>query len=224
MELQDWADMADQEDFARLQGFPHPKGMKFFEDVLMQLEESSVRTDYLMRDYNEIEAPGDFISDEADFADLMSSKPFASLVKVGQGGVTQVDFDQRDLQKETWAPKPKIDASGYPQFSRSRKKAAKELQAHLKGNVLDKSLTGAYDWLVSNLKTKLGIGKKDEFLPIDELRDMLGLDKTAVNNLHEARLARNFVAHPFEAEDKEPTWSMVALCLECAERVLNHEH
>ena len=223
-ELQVWAELADEDDFIRLQGFTHPKAMSFYEDVLMQFDEPSVRTDYLMRDYNEIDAPGDFISDEGDFADLMSSKPFASIVKVGKGGVTQIDFDQRDLQKQNWTPKPKIDASEYRHLSRSRKKAAKELQVNLLENVLDKSLTGAYDWLISNLKTKMGIGKKDEFLPIDELRDMLRLDKTAVNNLHEARLARNFVAHPFEAEEKEPTWLMVALCLECAERVLNYEH
>ena len=216
-----WADCADQDDFNRLQGFPHPKAMMFFDDVLMTFDEASVRTDYLLKYYNEVNAPGDFISEEQQFSELMSQPCFGNIVKVGKGGVSSIDFALRSTEFESWQPKSKINVLEFTNLHKSRKKAAKDLHFNLSRNILDKSLTGSYDWLASNLRTKLGIGKKDEFLVIDELTKLLNLDRQSINSLHQARMARNWVAHPFEAEEVEPTWEMVKLCLNTAELVVN---
>jgi hypothetical protein len=223
-ELLDWANMADQEDFRRLQGFPHPKAMKFFEDVLMQFDEPSVRTDYLMRDYNEIDVPGEFISDEESFSELLSKSCFKKIVKVGKGGVSTINFKSQTKEKEDWTPKPKISYSEFSHLKKSRKKAAKELQTHLADNNLNSSLTGSYDWLASNLRAKIGSGKKDEVHVIDELKSMLNLNKKSVNELHQARMARNWIAHPFEADEVVPTWEMIELCLKTTENLLDHKN
>jgi hypothetical protein len=223
-ELLDWANMADQEDFRRLQGFPHPKAMKFFEDVLMQFDEPSVRTDYLMRDYNQIEVPGEFISNEESFSELLSKSCFKKIVKVGKGGVSTINLKSQTKEKEDWTPKPKISYSGFSHLQKSRKKAAKELQIHLADNNLKSSLTGSYDWLASNLRAKIGSGKKDEVHVIDELKSILNLNQESVNGLHQARMARNWIAHPFEADEVEPTWEMVELCLKTSENLLDHKN
>ena len=223
MDLLEWADLADEEDFQRLRGFPHPKAMKFFEDVLLLIDEESVRTDYLMRDYNEINAPGDFISDEEEFKKILSNSCFKNFVNVGKGGVSSIDFGLLGKEKEDWKPKAVLNYNDFVQLKKSRKKASKELKEHLDMNQLEKSLTGAYDWLVSNLRTMLEVGKKEEILVIDELEELLGFDRKTKNNLHQARMARNFVAHPFEAEEIPSTWDLVELCLKTAEDLLNLE-
>jgi hypothetical protein len=220
-DLLDWADLADEEDFQRLRGFPDPKSMVYFEDVLMQIDEDSVRTDFLIRDFNEIDAPGSFISDEAEFGELLSMPCFKGIVKVGKLGVSTINLASRS--KEEWKPKAKINGADYPNFSRSRKKAVKELKTSLEENALNESLTGAYDWMASNLRSKLSVGKKEEIHVIDQIRDLLDLNRTANNALHQARMARNWIAHPFEAEEVKPTWEMVELCLKTTEEILNYE-
>ena len=220
-DLLDWADMADEEDFQRLQGFPDPKSMVFFEDVLMHIDENSVRTDFLIRDYNEIDAPGSFISDEDEFGDLLSMPCFRGIVKVGKLGVSTINLELRS--EEEWKPRAKVNTEDYPHFNRSRQKAAKELKSSLEQNILDKSLTGSYDWLASKLRTKLSIGKKEEIHIIDLIKDLLDLNRLEITALHEARKARNWIAHPFEAEEVNPTWEMVELCLNTAEEILELE-
>ena len=88
---------------------------------------------------------------------------------------------------------------------------------------MDKSLTGSYDWLASKLRTKLSIGKKEEIHIIDLIKDLLDLNRLEITALHEARKARNWIAHPFEAEEVNPTWEMVELCLNTAEEILELE-
>ena len=189
----------------------------------MLIDEESVRTDYLMRDYNEINAPGDFISDEEEFKKILSNSCFKDFVNVGKGGVSSIDFGLLGKEKEDWKPKAVLNYNDFVQLKKSRKKASKELKEHLDMNQLEKSLTGAYDWLVSNLRTMLEVGKKEEILVIDELEELLGFDRKTKNNLHQARMARNFVAHPFEAEEIPSTWDLVELCLKTAEDLLNLE-
>lgn len=220
-DLLDWADLADDEDFQRLRGFPDPKSMVFFEDVLMQIDEDSVRTDFLIRDFNEIDAPGSFISDEAEFGELLAMPCFRGIVKVGKLGVSTINLASRS--KEEWKPKAKISGADYPNFSRSRKKAVKELKASLEENALNASLTGAYDWMASNLRSKLSVGKKEEIHVIDQIRDLLDLDQSTINALHQARLARNWIGHPMSAKEVKPTWEMVELCLKTTEDILDLE-
>lgn len=220
-DLLDWADLADDEDFQRLRGFPDPKSMVFFEDVLMQIDEDSVRTDFLIRDFNEIDAPGSFISDEAEFEELLAMPCFRDIVKVGKLGVSTINLASRS--KEEWKPKAKISGADYPNFSRSRKKAVKELKTSLEENALNASLTGAYDWMASNLRTKLSVGKKEEIHVIDQIRDLLDLDQSTNNALHQARLARNWIGHPMSAKEVKPTWEMVELCLKTTEDILDLE-
>ena len=220
-DLLDWADLADDEDFQRLRGFPDPKSMVFFEDVLMQIDEDSVRTDFLIRDFNEIDAPGSFISDEAEFGDLLAMPCFRGIVKVGKLGVSTINLASRS--KEEWKPKTKISSADYPNFSRSRKKAVKELKTSLEENALNASLTGAYDWMASNLRSKLSVGKKEEIHVIDQIRDLLDLDQSTNNALHQARLARNWIGHPMSAKEVKPTWEMVELCLKTTEDILDFE-
>ena len=216
-----WADLADDEDFQRLRGFPDPKSMVFFEDVLMQIDEDSVRTDFLIRDFNEIDAPGSFISDEAEFGDLLAMPCFRGTVKVGKLGVSTINLASRS--KEEFKPKTKISSADYPNFSRSRKKAVKELKTSLEKNALNASLTGAYDWMASNLLSKLSVGKKEEIRVIDQIRDLLDLDQSTNNALHQARLARNWIGHPMSAKEVKPTWEMVELCLKTTEDILDFE-
>lgn len=220
-DLLDWADLADEEDFQRLRGFPDPKSMVFFEDVLMQIDEDSVRTDFLIRDFNEIDAPGSFISDEAEFGELLAMPCFRGIVKVGKLGVSTINLASRS--KEEWKPKAKISSADYPNFSRSRKKAVKELKTSLEQNALNASLTGAYDWMASNLRSKLSVGKKEENHVIDQIRDLLDLDQSTNNALHQARLARNWIGHPMSAKEVKPTWEMVELCLKTTEDILDFE-
>lgn len=220
-DLLDWADLADDEDFQRLRGFPDPKSMVFFEDVLMQIDEDSVRTDFLIRDFNEIDAPGSFISDEAEFGELLAMPCFRGIVKVGKLGVSTINLASRS--KEEWKPKAKISAADYPNFGRSRKKAVKELKTSLEQNALNASLTGAYDWMASNLRGKLSVGKKEEIHVIDQIRDLLDLDQSTNNALHQARLARNWIGHPMSAKEVKPTWEMVELCLKTTEDILDFE-
>ena len=220
-DLLDWADLADDEDFQRLRGFPDPKSMVFFEDVLMQIDEDSVRTDFLIRDFNEIDAPGSFISDEAEFGELLAMPCFRGIVKVGKLGVSTINLASRS--KEEWKPKAKISGADYPNFSRSRKKAVKELKTCLEENALNASLTGAYDWMASNLSSKLSVGKKEEIHVIDQIRDLLDLDQSTINALHQARLARNWIGHPMSAKEVKPTWEMVELCLKTTEDILDFE-
>ena len=217
-DLLDWADLADEEDFQRLRGFPDPKSMVFFEDVLMQIDEDSVRTDFLIRDFNEIDAPGSFISDEAEFGELLSMPCFKGIVKVGKLGVSTINLASRS--KEEWKPKAKINGADYPNFSRSRKKAVKELKTSLEENNLNESLTGAYDWMASNLRSKLRVGKKEEIHVIDQIGALLDLDQSTINALHQARLARNWIGHPISAKEVKPTWEMVELCLKTTEDIL----
>ncbi|MDB2569316.1 helix-turn-helix domain-containing protein [Candidatus Poseidonia alphae] len=220
-DLLDWADLADDEDFQRLRGFPDPKSMVFFEDVLMQIDEDSVRTDFLIRDFNEIDAPGSFISDEAEFGELLAMPCFRDIVKVGKLGVSTINLASRS--KEEWKPKAKISGADYPNFSRSRKKAVKELKTSLEENALNASLTGAYDWMASNLRSKLSVGKKEEIHVIDQIRDLLDFDQSTNNALHQARLARNWIGHPMSAKEVKPTWEMVELCLKTTEDILDLE-
>ena len=220
-DLLDWADLADDDDFHRLRGFPDPKSMVFFEDVLMMIDEDSVRTDYLIRDYNEVDAPGSFISEEVEFRDLLNMPCFKGIIKVGKHGVSTIDLKRR--AKEEWTPKTKVETSAYPNFNRYRKKAVKELKLSLSQNILEKSLTGAYDWMASNLRSKISVGTKEEILVIDEIRDLLDLDRDIYSALHEARKARNWIAHPFEAKEVNPKWEMVELCLNTAEDIIELE-
>ena len=59
---------------------------------------------------------------------------------------------------------------------------------------------------------------------IDELKSMLNLNKKSVNELHQARMARNWIAHPFEADEVVPTWEMIELCLKTTENLLDHKN
>ena len=219
VELLAWARDADEEDFKRLQGFPNPKALKFYEEVLLKTNESNARTDYLISDYNEIQSPGDLIDDEDDFSAMMQLSCFNGIAKVGARGVTDINKKSQSKILETWILKPIISLHDSPSLMRSRKKASKLLRDALENNELNNSLTGAYDWLSSNLKSTMELSSEEEFMLVDLLAESLGLTQKIQSQLHEARMARNWIGHPFEAKEVQPTWDMVKLCLKLAEEV-----
>ena len=79
-------------------------------------EETAVRTDYLLEDYDKIAAPGEAYN-ETTFETFLRSQPFMNVVKVGDGGVSIIS--RRNKKRLARSTSPSHEA-GEPRASSGR--------------------------------------------------------------------------------------------------------
>ena len=95
----EWARLADKETMNRLVGFESPRSLEFFESVLLEKSEKAVRTDYLLKDYNALPAPGQPY-DESSFESFLITEPFMDVVKPGDGGVSMISQKKQEQARK----------------------------------------------------------------------------------------------------------------------------
>ena len=97
--LIDWARTQDLVVMNRLIGFESPKSLVFFESVLLETNDRAIRTDYLLRHYNETDAPGKNYNED-DFQGFLEEEPFMDVVKVNDGGVSMISPKKQDAARK----------------------------------------------------------------------------------------------------------------------------
>jgi len=211
-----WARNATESQINRLSEFSSIRAMDFY-DFLFTVEEEIYRTDRLLKEYNKIKSPGINIKNEDDFETFLNEQPFPDVVKVTQGGLTNILINSESKVKHTIHSR--VNPSEYPYLKKTQTKLAKELKVALEHNNLHGATLDSFSWLTEALRTHLKLSSKDELLIIDETEKLLGLNKTGVNTLHKIRLARIWIAHKDSEQREEPKWSYIELLLDYTEQI-----
>jgi hypothetical protein len=89
-----WARSVDRQLLLRLKGFESPRSLVFFEEVLLTMEDTAVRTDLMVEKYNTLDAPGGGLTED-EFEDFLELQPYHKVVSVNSSGVSLINLEHQ---------------------------------------------------------------------------------------------------------------------------------
>ena len=207
-----WARRQTDITLKRLSDFSSIRALDFC-DFLMDVQEPVYRTDRLMEEHNKLTSPGRKISTENKFEEFLDE--FPQYVEVTAGGLTKILLNS----DKTLKVEPRISPVDFPSLKSLNTKLAKDLRRALKQNNLNEATTDAYAFMKYQLNKHTEAKDGEDLMVVDEVSNLLNLNKQSITSLHQARLARNWVSHKESEQKIAPRWKYVEITLTYAQQL-----
>lgn len=207
-----WARKNTDTTLKRLTEFSSIRALDFC-DFLLDVQEPVYRTDRLMQEHNKLSSPGRKITSEDKFEEFLEE--FPQYVEVTAGGLTKILINS----DKTLKIEPRISPADFPSLKSLNTNLAKELKKALKQNKLNDATTDSYAFMVYQLKKHIDTEGGEDLKVVDEVSNLLKLNEQSITNLHQARLARNWVSHKESEQKIGPRWKYVELTLTYAQQM-----
>ena len=212
-----WARTQTDTTLKRLSEFSSIRALDFC-DFLLDVQEPVYRTDRLMQEHNKLTSPGRKISTEDKFEEFLDE--FSQYVEVTAGGLTKILLNS----DKTLKVEPRISPMDFPSLKSLNTKLAKDLKRALKQNNLNEATTDAYAFMKYQLNKHIEAEDGEDLMVVDEVSNLLNLNKQSITSLHQARWARNWVSHKESEQKIAPRWKYVEITLTYAQQLSEIEN
>tara|TARA_B110001452_G_C15228956_1_gene425811 strand:- start:129 stop:1865 length:1737 start_codon:yes stop_codon:yes gene_type:complete len=212
-----WARTQTDTTLKRLSEFSSIRALDFC-DFLLDVQEPVYRTDRLMQEHNKLTSPGRKISSENKFEEFLDE--FPQYVEVTAGGLTKILLNS----DKTLKVEPRISPVDFPSLKSLKTNLAKDLKRALKQNNLNEATTDAYAFMKYQLNKHIEAEDGEDLMVVDEVSNLLNLNKQSIKSLHQARLARNWVSHKESEQKIAPRWKYVEITLTYAQQLSEIEN
>lgn len=207
-----WARTQTDTTLKRLSEFSSIRALDFC-DFLLAVQDPVYRTDRLMQEHNKLTSPGRKISTENKFEEFLNE--FPQYVEVTAGGLTKILLNS----DKTLKVEPRISPTDFPSLKSLNTKLAIDLKRALKQNNLNEATTDAYAFMKYQLNKHIEAEDGEDLMVVDEVSNLLNLNKQSITSLHQARLARNWVSHKESEQKIAPRWKYVEITLTYAQQL-----
>ena len=112
----------------------------------------------------------------------------------------------------------------FPSLKSLNTKLAKDLKRALKQNNLNEATTDAYAFMKYQLNKHIEAEDGEDLMVVDEVSNLLNLNKQSITSLHQARWARNWVSHKESEQKIAPRWKYVEITLTYAQQLSEIEN